>query len=349
MQTEQKITQLLAQRAAELKENLGSGDPRDRAALDAWLRESKLHVEAYLDTSALDRQVEALDDMYRPDIERILASTGAKVHELQTSTAKQAVTASPRRKIVSLAAGVAALLLGAATVVGYIRLSSSELRYSTVVGERNIVTLPDGSTIEMNVDTSLRVDFDQRKRNIELASGEAVFKVAHDTSRPFIVHTPSAVVRAVGTQFNVYQRQATVISVLEGRVQVTTAAAEPPSSAAPESSTGTSLAAGEELKIESGKLAKRAHTDVLKTVAWREGRLYVDDMALDEIVDEFNRHGGPVRVRIEGIPSGTFHFGGNFNVTDPASLADILEQQPELIVERRPGEILIRLRPVDGD
>ncbi len=350
MQTEQKITQLLAQRASELKENLKSGDRRDRETLDAWLRDSKLHVEAYLDITALDREIQALDESYRPDIDAILASAGAKVHELQAGVSKDPASEKPRRRIWSLAAVVAGLtLLGTGAVVGYINLFPPEQRYTTAIGERHTVTLPDGSTIEMNVDTSLRVAFDSSRRNIDLLSGEAVFKVAHDTARPFVVHTRTADVRAVGTEFNVYQRQSTVVSVLEGRVQVTTAPAEAPGSTVPEPTAAASLAAGEEAKVEPGRIEKRAHADVSKTVAWREGRIYFDDMALDEIVREFNRHGGPVRVRIEGMPAGAYHFGGNFNATDPASLADILDHQPELIVERRPGEILIKPRPAGGE
>jgi transmembrane sensor len=346
MQTEQKITQLLAQRAAELKENLKSGDRSDRAALDAWLRDSKLHVEAYLDITALDRQVDALDDSYRPDIESVLAAAGAKVHELRASTPSGTRTINRERSVWMLAAAIAGVaFLVVVAIVSHIGFSSSGQSYTTAAGERHTVTLPDGSTIEMNVDTSLRVEFDRQRRNIELRSGEAVFKVAHDTARPFIVRTPTAAIRALGTQFNVYQRQTTVVSVLEGRVQVTTAHAEVPSAGTPEPDTRTNLAAGEEAKIEPGKIEKREHPDVSKTVAWREDRLYVDDMPLEEIVREFNRHGGPVRIRLEGIPAGAFHFGGNFNVTDPVSLADILEHQQELTVERRLGEILIRAKP----
>jgi transmembrane sensor len=351
MHTEQKITQLLAQRAAELKERLGSGDRRDREALDAWLRDSKRHVEAYLEITALDRHVAALDASYRPDIEAILAASAGKIRELNVGSSEHAGASPPaaRRSWLLVAAVAGLLLLGAAALASYLGLFSAQQRYSTAAGERHTVTLADGSTIEMNVDTSLRVAFDHRIRNIDLLSGEAVFKVARDASRPFIVHTRTAAVRAIGTQFNVYQRQATVVSVLEGRVQVTATPAGIAGSAVARAGAAASLGAGEEAEIEPGHVKKRAHADVSNAVAWRQGRLYADDMALDEIVREFNRQGGPVHIRIDGIAPGTLHFGGNFNVTDPASLADILEHQPELIVERRPGEILIRPRHAEGE
>ena len=56
--------------------------------------------------------------------------------------------------------------------------------------------------------------------------GEALFRVHHDAGRPFRVYTDDAIVQAVGTQFDVYRRDdGTVVSVLEGRVDVTPAAA----------------------------------------------------------------------------------------------------------------------------
>ena len=212
-----------------------------------------------------------------------------------------------------------------------------------------MLTLPDGSLIRMNVETTLQYAYSPAERRIELSAGEAVFKVAHDASRPLVVHTPTANIRAVGTEFNVSQRpgQATVVSVLDGRVQVTTHPSQATGSAEPSPIT-ESLGIGEEAQVTNGRIEKRAHPDVAKTVAWREGRLYFDEMPLDEIVREFNRYGSPVKLKVEGIAPGSHRFGGTFNADDPASLADILEQQDDLIVERRPGAILIHPRQPEG-
>jgi transmembrane sensor len=73
----------------------------------------------------------------------------------------------------------------------------------TANGEQRTLTLPDGSVVRMNVETDLRIDYGSDRRHIQLLSGEAIFKVAPDAGRPFIVSTPSATVRALGTQFNV--------------------------------------------------------------------------------------------------------------------------------------------------
>ncbi len=78
--------------------------------------------------------------------------------------------------------------------------------------------LSDGSVVTLNADSRIDVHMDQHQRNI-LLRGEAIFKVAHDESRPFFVHAEHTTVRAVGTQFNVYARPdgSTTVAVLEAR------------------------------------------------------------------------------------------------------------------------------------
>jgi transmembrane sensor len=67
----------------------------------------------------------------------------------------------------------------------------------------------------------LRVEFSNNERRVELLEGQALFQVAKDKSRPFIVASGEATVRAVGTQFDVYRKDSgTTVTVLEGRVAV---------------------------------------------------------------------------------------------------------------------------------
>ncbi len=330
MQTEEQITQLTAKRAAEWMETLRADTHADRVAFDAWLRESRSHLEQFLELEALDRQVRALDAADRPDIEGMIAGAATTVRPLRQRPWTDQAPTRGRRRFRPLAAAAALALL---SWVGYFVLQTSTQQYTTRVGEQRSLTLADGSQIHMNVDTVLKVNYSDRERGIRLTSGEAIFEVANDPARPFIVHTPTADVRALGTQFNVYQRNTTVVSVLQGRVQVKTGARD-----------SRDLAAGEEVQIARGRIQPRAHPDASKTAAWRQGRLYVDEMPLAEIVREFNRHGGPVRLRLEGIPAGAYRFGGTFDADDPAAFVDLLERQSDLQVQRAEGEIVIRGR-----
>ena len=93
--------------------------------------------------------------------------------------------------------------------------------YSTDIGERRSITLADGSTVDLNARSKLRIEFSSAERRVELLNGQALFQVAKDKHRPFIVHSGDATVRAVGTQFDVYRKDSgTTITVLEGRVAV---------------------------------------------------------------------------------------------------------------------------------
>src|SRR5260221_5540279 len=93
--------------------------------------------------------------------------------------------------------------------------------YSTDVGERRSLTLDDGSTVDLNARSKVRIEFSKAERRVDLIEGQALFQVAKNMDRPFIVKSGEATVRAVGTQFDVDRKATgTTVTVLEGRVVV---------------------------------------------------------------------------------------------------------------------------------
>jgi transmembrane sensor len=93
--------------------------------------------------------------------------------------------------------------------------------YATAIGEQCSIALADGSTIELGARSRVRVHFTDKERDVEFLAGEALFGVAKDPARPFVVTTNNARVRAVGTQFDVHKRTSgTTVTVLEGHVVV---------------------------------------------------------------------------------------------------------------------------------
>jgi transmembrane sensor len=117
--------------------------------------------------------------------------------------------------VAASAAAMVAVGTGAALMP---RLIRTEVR--TGIGEQQTRALPDGSVIAVNVDSRLQYDFDDRRR-IRMDSGEAVFYVRKDPSRPFIVSAGAYDVRAIGTAFNVRRRgDAMEVSVSEGVVAI---------------------------------------------------------------------------------------------------------------------------------
>jgi transmembrane sensor len=122
--------------------------------------------------------------------------------------------------------------------------------YATALGEQRSIQFADGSTVELNSRSKIRVKYSKQERDVELLEGQALFHVAHDVSRPFIVAVGATRVRAVGTQFDVYKKSnGTVVTVVEGRVAVYSA---PTSGEAP-----TLPVAGQALPQSPGATASR--------------------------------------------------------------------------------------------
>ena len=89
--------------------------------------------------------------------------------------------------------------------------------YTTDIGEQRSITLDDGSTVDLNARSRIRVAFHEHQREIELLEGQALFKVVQQPARPFVVHAGNTDVRAVGTRFDVYRKNmGTVVTVVEG-------------------------------------------------------------------------------------------------------------------------------------
>lgn len=349
MQTQRQIDKLLAQRAAEWMEAVKVGGARERREFAIWLRQSKLHVEHYLEIAAIDRELAALDRSQCPDVDGLIAQASPHVETLPSArmpiaSGKGHSHVARRFKLGASLAACAAVLLAIA-----IRFDASSLfftdRVNTVAGEQRTLTLEDGSVVALNTRTQLHIAFSARERGLFLESGEAIFTVAKDSRRPFVVRTATTVVRAIGTQFNVYQRpESTVVSVIEGRVQVMPLQKEDHRASFDKSST-KALSAGEEaLVVTGGRIETRAARDVHRAIAWRQRRLDFDSDALEDIVREFNRYSPTERLRVENIAAGTRRYGGVFDADDPESFVALLEREKDLRVERRDGEIVISRR-----
>src|SRR5205807_1325966 len=93
--------------------------------------------------------------------------------------------------------------------------------YATAIGEQRSVVLKDGSMIQLNSRSRVEVRYTDHDRKIALKEGQALFTVARDTQRPFLVSAGDTAVRAVGTQFDVNRLETEiVVTVLEGKVAV---------------------------------------------------------------------------------------------------------------------------------
>lgn len=236
----------------------------------------------------------------------------------------------------------AALVLGL-FVGGRAWRSPEEIRYTTTTAGYERARLEDGSTLELNAASDVRVQFTATERRVELEAGEAHFAVVPDAARPFVVHAGGVAVRAVGTAFNVRLAAGEVeVVVVEGRVSVareTAGAARPSSSAL--------LSAGERARVPRAAapppVEKITPAALREALAW-QGRL-VDfaDAPLAEVVARFNAR-NRLQLVLADAELGARRIGGTFALDEVEAFVRLLEQEGAIRVERR-GEAELVLRP----
>ena len=241
-----KLNQQILEEASEwfVDFRVGDVDSTARQRFDLWLRQSPEHIRAYMEIANTYVVLPALSPKRKVDIQELIAyarSEGNVVLLDQTArpnTPLSRVTElggdsrvdvgppnehpsfqRPARRVFARVASIAIGCVTAGLVVWLaMQLHST---YATDIGERRSITLEDGSTIDLNARSKVRVRFSDRERDVKLLEGQALFSVAHDASRPFIVSAGNTAVRAVGTQFDVYRKShGTTITVVEGRVAV---------------------------------------------------------------------------------------------------------------------------------
>jgi transmembrane sensor len=209
------------------------------------------------------------------------------------------------------------------------------------------VTLPDGSTVDLNSRSRIEIRYSNRSRNVELLQGQALFNVTTDPARPFVVNSGNTRVRAVGTQFDVYRKRGgTVVTVVEGRVAIAPVTARPGrrhegyetrQQAGPAEMV---LTAGGQVLITDAAIQKPARTNVTGAIAWRQRQLVFDSASLAEVAEEFNRYNTRQLV-IEDSDLQAFYISGVFSSTDPASLIRFLRERPEVQVIETASEIRV--------
>ena len=184
-------------------------DPATEAALKSWLGADADHRDAFeraTEIWAIIPGAAAFGKGTRP------ASAASGGH----------VMAGERGRLVRMVAIAASLLLMVAAPAWLIEMQRPAA-YVTGVGEQEVASLADGSRVALNTDTALEVDYKPGIRQITLEHGEAMFDVAHNAARPFIVAAGDTRVRAVGTSFIVRRIDGDVqVTLLKGKVAVST-------------------------------------------------------------------------------------------------------------------------------
>lgn len=339
----------------------GNPEAHVRARLEEWLRRSPEHVRAYLEVNALwedaalhdaDRKVSAEDHIARALAEDnvVALNPAERPAAVESIDAGNRDAGHPpiavRRWAIAASVAFLCIAVGALAWLNFQRTPT----YSTQTGEQRVIILEDGSTMQLNARSRARVRFSEHERTVELLAGQALFQVAKNKERPFIVQSEDVRVRAVGTQFDVYRKDGgTVVTVVEGLVAVSNAPAhqetgEVPNLLSSEEPAPIQLSAGQQVTVGAAAIPPPKQIDIAAATAWTQRRLVFDSVPLREVAEEFNRYNAR-QIVLEGAKLQDIAVIGVFSSTDPASLLRFLRTQPGIHVDEEDARILISEQP----
>jgi len=244
---------------------------------------------------------------------------------------------------------IATLLLGVVTLISFWSLQSPENIkngvYSTVVGKQEVLTLPDGSQVQLDTNSQVRVDYSEGSREIHLVQGKAHFDVAKDLDRPFEVYAGDSLVRAIGTAFSVYiDDQAVKVTVDDGKVNLLRAQQRSSAQAVAFPDRGGALRYEDSdeqisndkvlVSLKKGQSAlfnedmrevrELSEKDLSRELAWRKGLLIFAGDPLSQVISEVNRY-TDINIEILDPELADLQIGGRFRIGELDALFDVLE------------------------
>lgn len=338
-----QIADLRAEQASAWVTSLSHGRDGHRSAFLQWMQESPLNVREFLLAYSIDQSLGQLDAKRQIDIETLLAQANVNVSLLPAVQAPMAVASPghqpPRRLMLYAAAAGIAVTLSIGVFARFGRQTDWQ-EFRTGVGQQDTLNLEDGSIIHLSPRSSIAIKVSSHERVVKLIEGEALFDVHHDAQRPFRVLTADAVIKDLGTLFNVYSNSEGVkVAVIEGSVSVMAGG----SSRMSESKERV-LGADQEANVDHrGVITIGRSSDDIKGPHPGQPRLIYRNETLKHIVEDFNRHGRKL-IELDGEAVKGRSYTGVFNTGDPDSLALVLERDPDLIVEQHEDRIIIRAR-----
>jgi transmembrane sensor len=319
-----------------------AGDVNGEARLRfiEWLRRSPEHIQAYLEVSGVWSELPSSDPGGRFDIASLIAGAQKESDVIPLppvspwpppAAEPRAPRPLPRRPM--LAAAVLAALVSITAL--FLAINRDTARsYATGIGEQRTIQLMDGSTVELNSRSRVKVRLTDRQREVALVEGQALFRVAKDRLRPFVVRAGEARVRAVGTEFDVYRKQSgTVVTVVEGRVETYPGSGGSGAAA-------IVLSAGEQLTVLPHTVTRPTRADTVAATAWLQKRLIFEETPLSDVAEEFNRYNRRP-LAIDDAELQKLKISGVYSSTDPASLINFLRNQNSVRVIETENQVRV--------
>lgn len=338
---ERRAARWLAQRDS------GAWSDHEDAALHAWLAADVAHRVAFLRLESAWKQSERLQALGAgghasgpPPRGHGAAPPETRREQLLHALERTPAPAPPARPVRAARLLATAALLVCVVIAGlgwraYTHVDS--VRLSTRIGAIETQPLGDGSQATLASDSALDVHLSRRERRVELHHGEAIFDVAKDPGRPFVVDAGARQIVAVGTRFSVRRDAGELrVVVTEGTVRLQSAqgTARKPSSLLPAGSVAQ-IAGGTEL------LRSIAVADAEQMLEWREGLLVFHDTTLREAAAEFNRYNAR-KIVVADDRVGALRIGGHFRWDNADAFVRLLERGFPVRAEIDAERILLR-------
>jgi transmembrane sensor len=322
---------------------------RDAEALTAWLRTSPVHVEEFLGVSMVGRDLKAVASDPEFSIAAVVAAAraedGNQVRQLRprmnvpvgrVSTRRWLPVAIAMAAMAALAFGLFSLwnagLLGPLSAPG-----DATAMFETGHGEQKVVRLADNSVLHLNTDSAVSVHYGKGERLVTLRSGEAEFEVTHDSGRGFRVLAGSAEVVDIGTTFNVrLDNDSTVVTVIEGRVEVgqsAAAAARNAGSSRDQALRFVQLGADQQLRVTGDVWpAVPASVNAQRGTSWLRRQIVFEQEPLGRVAAEFNRY-CPKSIEIVTPALRDLQISGVFAIDDSEAFVAFLRSLKGVRVE----------------
>ena len=328
---------------------------QDLAAFKQWVNAAPDHRQAFEELVEFWDEMNILTQAILPrEAAELSAGTIAGPPAAQANATAQHPPALSRYLAFPRAAFATAFVAMAAIVLTFALQIGSPTVYSTAIGEQKTIELADHSTVQLNTNSRLEVDYSNALRRLSLTQGEAHFDVAHNPDRPFEVYVGNRLVRAIGTAFTVHVRKIDVeVIVTEGTVEI-----DQPS--APELNAKVSIIqaadtqagtqAGTPIKATAGSLVtfnKDLINDVeimvasqlQKQLSWRQGMLVFKGEPLQMVVDEVSRYTN-LKIIIPERSAREMKVGGLFKVGDTESLFEALRDGFDIHVQEVSDDVV---------
>ncbi|WP_162786448.1 FecR family protein [Hyphomonas sp. CACIAM 19H1] len=317
-------------------------DPAEAARFEAWLGAGPDHEAAFRRLEAAwcnlphMSGVPELDALMRPSLyERVAGG----FYSLTARLTRRRRAGGLMGGALALAAACLCFALLAPQADGPLPPQAPD--YTTQIAELRDLILEDGSRVTLGAASALDVVFTPGERRVVLSRGEAFFEVTKDAGRPFIVETPDAVVRVLGTRFDVRLGSERVrVAVSEGKVEVLQPLV--PSAPLKDEDVRHVLLAGQSVvTAKAGKVEPVLPVEAAEVAAWRDGQLVYVDAPLSEIIADINRYSRS-EIVLADPALGEIRYTAAFNAAEAGSMLGMIRASLSLEEIHEGGRIILK-------